>query len=751
LADDAQNKLYYDPPYQRQFVWNSFKTSYFIETVFLHAEFTPIVVFEEGNSYEVIDGRQRCETIDRFLKDELTLRGSGLEQLWYLADKRYSGLSVSLKERIGNAKIRVITIKPRNEDQMGSGARELVKREFFRRYNLGISPPKKEEINKARYLKDDINCFFKKRFQQDTTLCMVVNNLFNHKAKNIETQMQNIRQLLVMHKIPINRFATDRDDITNKYYDFLSFDNSGSTEKVRPIFNLFKEKIDYLCEIQQLLDAEMATPTGFIHECIYWALSICNEEKVNPDRINNKSFKDRLSKFFVKHQYEFLMIKGNHSKLVRNRYRRTAEFFSLHLSISFDKYLKNDQFVNIHKDRVERYMKARVMPGLEQDYFTKITPTSSNIIEIIERMQNNKFEVRPPYQRDEVTNKTKASALIESILLGLQLHPIFVFIRKDGVAEVIDGQQRLLCIIAFIGACYKDEHGTMRNSDKNNFSLRLKSGLLQELNGKKFFQLSPEQQRQIRNFNIDIIEIREENNPHFKPEELFNRLNNKPCPIKEHSFEFWNAYVDKEIMQMVKNLYKKHSWLYLKKNNARMSNEELFMYLVYLTSMAPQLPKEVKDLSNVVNFRLSDDTIRLNVRSKSNITNILENDRKRENFKVACEQLEKDFIAKLKVLTHSPEGDLSSLSRPRKLDKILQTDIKRTSLSIYLLWIFLKGIPIETVANFKPIVEREIANLFQIFSDADTTEELEKAINDAWASLKKNKVIPVIKSGNILV
>jgi hypothetical protein len=285
----------------------------------------------------------------------------------------------------------------------------------------------------------------------------------------------------------------------------------------------------------------------------------------------------------------------------------------------------------------------------------------------------------------------------------------------------------------------------MRTSDKNSFSLRLKSGILQELNGKKFSQLSPEQQRQIKNFNIDIIEIKEENNPHFKPEELFNRLNNKPCPIKEHSFEFWNAYVDKEIIQLVKNLYEKNSWMYLKKNNARMSNEELFMYLVYLTSMAPQIPKEMKDLKCIINFCLSEGKIKLSVKSKSNITNILENDKKRENFKMACEQLEKDFIAKIKVLTYSSEGNSSGLSRSRKLDKILRTHTMRTSMSFYLLWIFLKGIPIEIVANSKLMVEREISNLFQIFSDSDTTEELEKAINNAWVSLRKNNVVLIRK------
>ena len=66
---------------------------------------------------------------------------------------------------------------------------------------------------------------------------------------------------------------------------------------------------------------------------------------------------------------------------------------------------------------------------------------------MIERI---KFLVRPSYQRSEVINLLKASAIIESILLGINLPPIFIFKRLDGVSEVIDGQQRLLTILGFI-------------------------------------------------------------------------------------------------------------------------------------------------------------------------------------------------------------------------------------------------------------------------------------------------------------
>jgi hypothetical protein len=235
----------YKPAYQRDYVWPSFKATYFIETILLHAEFSPIVTFELGNINEVIDGRQRCETIDRFLSDELVLKASGLEKLWYLANKKFSQLNPALQERIESAKIRVITIRFRNETDISQATEELVKREFFRRYNLGLTPLKKEEVYKAQYLQDEINIYFKKKFQQDGSLHGQISEIFDHKSKNIEIQMQHIRQMLVLQNIPINRYISERDDIINKYYDYLSYKNTG-LEKVRSIFIAFKDKISFL-------------------------------------------------------------------------------------------------------------------------------------------------------------------------------------------------------------------------------------------------------------------------------------------------------------------------------------------------------------------------------------------------------------------------------------------------------------------------------------------------------------------------
>lgn len=352
-------------------------------------------------------------------------------------------------------------------------------------------------------------------------------------------------------------------------------------------------------------------------------------------------------------------------------------------------------------------------------------------------MKKEKFEIQPPYQRKEVQDRVKASMLIESILLNIKLHPIFIFVRKDGVREVIDGQQRLLSMLAYIGQLYRNAQGEMVRTKKHQFSLRLKTGVMQRLNGCQFTDLSPTMQLHILDFELEMIEIVEENNPYFKPEDLFKRLNYKPFPIKEHSFEFWNAYVDSEIISKVKSICQKNPWLYLRKNNARMLNEELIMHFIYLQYMIPNSISGINEIKDVLNFQIWNEQVTVRFNSKSNITRTLENETRRQDFVEACVAFEYDFLSKLKVLTHHPDSSNSDLSRERQLDNIIHSLGTRTLMKFYLLWIILKGISIETVSNFRTEIKEFIDNVFTVFEEAKTIEEVTSFLTSTWPTLGK--------------
>ena len=70
-------KINYKPYFQRNYVWDEEKATYFIESILLGTEIPPLVLFQTKDKNEVIDGRQRYETIERFLNDKLILKEKG--------------------------------------------------------------------------------------------------------------------------------------------------------------------------------------------------------------------------------------------------------------------------------------------------------------------------------------------------------------------------------------------------------------------------------------------------------------------------------------------------------------------------------------------------------------------------------------------------------------------------------------------------------------------------------------------------
>ncbi len=132
--ENDTNELFI-PDYQRDIVWDDERQSKFIESVFLGLPIPPIFVAdindeenEENEArLEIIDGTQRIRTLNRFLKNELTL--SNLEKLEKLNDFRFEDLPLSRQRRFKRVTIRMI--------QLTEKADEETRRDMFERINTG--------------------------------------------------------------------------------------------------------------------------------------------------------------------------------------------------------------------------------------------------------------------------------------------------------------------------------------------------------------------------------------------------------------------------------------------------------------------------------------------------------------------------------------------------------------------------------------------------------------------------------------
>ena len=368
----------------------------------------------------------------------------------------------------------------------------------------------------------------------------------------------------------------------------------------------------------------------------------------------------------------------------------------------------------------------------------KPEPTTYTIDDICRLMARYRFLVRPPYQREEVINRKKSSEIIESLLLGIKLPPIFIFKSKDGISEVIDGQQRILSILAFLGRGYLDEEGKIVKSNKDGFSLMLKDSILTDLNGKHFSQLDEDLQDKITNFDLWVIEINEKNNPDFEPLDLFIRLNNKPYPIKDDTFEMWNSYLDRRLINTIKASYKNNaSWFFMRKASTRMENENNYTVLSYFNYLE-QNKQDATEKGPLDIYKIGG-RIAIRLRSKGEISKILEDAEKKDTFAGAVNHFEFTFISNLRFLLTDDKDD-SDKTLSKNLDEMLGVENKkRTQQSFYALWHFLKGLAPNRLRDNRIKIRQQVKELFNAMQSDIKMEEFNTKVEDFRLQYEKKE------------
>ena len=147
--EDKLKNTNYKPFYQRNYVWDDEKATYFIESILLGTEIPPLVYFKKISKVEVIDGRQRYETILRFINNDFKLKRTGLKKLNTkdFINKNYDSLDKKYKDLIWETKLRIIEFSFNTKEGITDSIEDKVKKEIFKRYNSGITPLKTNEID----------------------------------------------------------------------------------------------------------------------------------------------------------------------------------------------------------------------------------------------------------------------------------------------------------------------------------------------------------------------------------------------------------------------------------------------------------------------------------------------------------------------------------------------------------------------------------------------------------------------------
>lgn len=178
-----------------------------------------------------------------------------------------------------------------------------------------------------------------------------------------------------------------------------------------------------------------------------------------------------------------------------------------------------------------------------------------SIGEWISIYEKRELDIHPEFQRFFRWSPTQKSRLIESLLLGIPVPPIFVAQRHDGIWDVVDGLQRLSTVYQFVGL--------LRDEEKRLVDPLVLEGTeyLPSLNGRMWDSaaepeksLEPAQRLLIKRAKIDVSIILRESEERAKYE-LFQRLNTGGSQLSDQ--EVRNAIlvmINRDFYQWLLNL-----------------------------------------------------------------------------------------------------------------------------------------------------------------------------------------------------
>ncbi len=725
LSERNLSRINYKPYYQRNYVWDAKKATFFIESILLGTDIPPLIFFKSGKNIEVIDGRQRFETLKRFKESSFKLTTHGLMELKVLQDENFNTLNPEIKDAFLNTKVRLFEFEVVNEPRLSLELEDKIKKEIFRRYNTGITPINSMELDNAKYDEDSLTTVIKEYLESNKdTVVDIINCFFSNKKRKSDVTSSSIadflRRYITLSHFPIYSYAGSgsRTDIRELLYEFIT-DNIEDNEIY---FNNFISSVKDVIYIHKKISIIEDLDNKLIYECMLWAFEIMKSEGV--EYIIDDNIFPSLIEHYKDNLHLYSLDGAHYYGSIVKRFEDTSSFFGKKYNFDFGIYIKKDGFSSQIKE-----MKQTEEDGLKRiNVLDKLRvlkpePSSEPIEEVVSDLNTNKYMLRPSYQRQERISIAKASSIIESILLGIYLPPIFIYKNKDGVKEVIDGQQRLLSILAFMGKQYLNEKGQEDYSKNNNFSLKgLK--ILTDLNGSKFSALPENLSEKIYDFDLNIIEIDYKLNNAFKPVDLFIRLNNKPYPIKENSFEMWNSTVSLDVIQKIKDITEANiDWFYLRvvkkdRVNDRMENEEMITVLSYLDHL-----ESTNSPIKGVEFYLKQDRLNSRITNKSGISNFLNsldsNPAKKKEFVDSINNT-KIFIDKINLLLGDSNDKLSELNDMFNVKNI--TAFKRSLQDIYLLWMVIHKIDIKTIENSRLEIKSDCVELLKSMKNTESKE-----------------------------
>lgn len=194
----------------------------------------------------------------------------------------------------------------------------------------------------------------------------------------------------------------------------------------------------------------------------------------------------------------------------------------------------------------------------------------------------------PPFQRQYVWDRVRASKLVESFLLGLPVPGTFLYREKNKPGYlIIDGQQRITSVIRFIKGTFEEQVFRLRNVDER-------------YEGKRFVDLSEAEQFRLKGTVLRATIIQQINpNDDTSIYHVFERLNTGGVnlnPMEVRQCVSYGPFVD-----ALKRMNEDESWRKILGNpkiDKRLRDVELILRCLALSESGDEYEKPMKGFLN---------------------------------------------------------------------------------------------------------------------------------------------------------
>lgn len=211
------------------------------------------------------------------------------------------------------------------------------------------------------------------------------------------------------------------------------------------------------------------------------------------------------------------------------------------------------------------------------------------ISDIIQWNEKNEIELSPKYQRNSVWNEKAKAYLMDTIIRGLPIPPIFLRQKVDVTTkstsrEIIDGQQRIRAILEYV----VDESYAIKKAHNKVFG------------GKKYSELDEDTQEAILQYEIlaEVVTEKEETTIY----DMFARLNSNNYVLNKQEIrnsKYWGDFkvFVYELSSKYREFFLKHGLL-SDNDCARMHDAELVtsMIVVLVDGIVGETPTYIDNV-----------------------------------------------------------------------------------------------------------------------------------------------------------